>query len=102
MSYADVNLDTLDMRDYVTGAFRTAMGDGLMRYFGMSMRKRRKKQQDSSPDGALYQVDTPPLDGVLASRRRAQIHTMRTFNRDEASIAGTIDVLKDICDEHKY
>ena len=101
LSYADMDLDTPDMRDYVTGAFRTAMGEGLMQYFEKSMRKQRKAQQDGSPGGALYQVDTPPLKAVRASRRRAQILTMRTFDRDEASIAGTIDVLKDICDELK-
>ena len=48
---------------------------------------------------ALYQVDAPPLEVVRTRKRRAQILTMRTFNQDEASIAGAVDVLEDICDE---
>ena len=47
----------------------------------------------------LYQVDAPPLEVVRTRKRRAQILTMRTFNRDEASISGAVDILEDICDE---
>ena len=33
LSYADLDLDTPDMLDYVTSAFRSAMGEALMEYF---------------------------------------------------------------------
>ena len=99
LSYTDIDLDTPDMRYYVTAAFRTAMGEVLMRYFEEPMGKQRMTKQDGSPGEALYQVDAPPFEQIRARKGRAKILTMRTFDRDEASIAGTVDVLKDICNE---
>lgn len=99
LSYTDIDLDTPDMQYYVTAAFRTAIGEGWIRYFRKSMRMQRKTPKNGTPGGALCHVDTPPMEVVRARSRRAEILIMSTFDWEEAGISGTVDILQDIYDE---
>ena len=66
----------------------------LDRYFHESMG--RQKNSDGS---AKYRKPDPPLATVTAKRGQSEIYTMQTFDDDEASISGTIAILKLISEE---
>ena len=94
VGFRDFDLSDGMTDQYFQEAAAYLFGTALGRYFKESMAQKR-----NSDGSAKYKVDRAPLSEIKARQRRSQIYCMRTFGEDEASIAGTISILKMISEE---
>lgn len=80
-----------DLEEYNILAAQYNIGRTLHRYCRNAMDSQTDENKRSK-----YVVGKPPLHEVRASKYRADYMTFPTLDRDEASIDGTISVLKDL------
>ncbi|KAA8913110.1 hypothetical protein FN846DRAFT_886795 [Sphaerosporella brunnea] len=94
LSFKDFDIDS-DAQMYLHNAADYLFGTVLKRHFASAM----SKQKDPETRGPRYSVPDPPLAHIRVKQDRARILTFQTLDMDEASISGTIDILKALVQE---
>ena len=94
LSYSDFDL-TGPASNYLKAVNVHLFGTTLQRYFGRTM----FKQVNPLTKIPKYQIADCPLSELRVKQSRTTIYTHKTLDLDEASISGTMEILKRIAEE---